>query len=158
MITRSQMSRALRRYRLTGPSDAVPIVAALACGASADSTGVDLVIVDRRGRLMALVNLVDADEAQVPELASIVAQGVPRPRWGLLVVSRRPEVPDDIPELELAWEEACTAARRHRLVLLDWIVVAAGRFAFSVAEFTPSRPAWSMGLDAAGRTAGSFRR
>lgn len=158
LTSRSQMPRALRRCRLSCLADAVPIVAALAGDSHRGENGVDLVVVDRRGRLVALCNLPDAHESEVPELAALVAEATPRRGWGLLVVSRRPDVPAEIPELELAWEEASAAVHTSPLTLLDWLVVARRRFALSVAEFAPSRPAWSIRNVPAGLHADVGRR
>lgn len=104
--------------------------------------GALVVLLDANHRVVALVPA-DGGEAGLAELVGRVCEhNLAQVSALALVVTRSGPPPYDRPDDELRWEELQATCRRHRVRLLDWLVVGGGRWTFSVAEHAPTPAAW----------------
>lgn len=94
-------------------------------------------------RIVELFHVTGGAEPLLPKFVEMTCSLDEPDVTGLLIVTDRSgEIPLDRPDDELVWQELVDTARSGGVTLYDWFVVADHRWAFSVAEFSPTPAQW----------------
>ena len=124
---------------ISRPSDATELAAAFA---RRDTEALLLLaLLDDDHNLLELLPLAGT-ESELPRFFEELAAKPSAVSSVVLITKRPPVFPADRPDDELLWQELVAIAAAGSITLLDWIVIAGDRWAWSVAEFAPTQAAW----------------